>query len=54
MTELQEQLNYARKMLDNTEAAALNDLWQAAANAADALTTAAIKLEIELRRRERG
>lgn len=44
----------ARKMLDNCAAAEVAGLYGPAAEAAYALTDAAIKLELELRRKERG
>ena len=44
----------ARKMLENAAAAECAGLYGPAAEAADRLTDAAIKLELELRRKERG
>lgn len=44
----------ARKMLENAAAAECAGLYGAAAEAADRLTDTAIKLELELRRKERG
>ena len=53
MPDYSEHLILARKLLANAEAAALNRLWPAAAEAAQAASIAAERLELELRREER-
>lgn len=54
MPDYSEHLIAARKLLATAEAAALNGLWTAAAEAAQAASMAAERMELELRRKERG